>query len=141
LGEYEGADSVQEISNDVIFTMDLKDVLGGADINGTSLPPRSKCESADFEDWIVSKEDGSAECVLGMQYKYRRVARTNRNAACFLPKDYELATSASEVRLPPCCIDLNIRQCSLLSMHAQYSQERLPRDGRNHDLDKGFCTG
>lgn len=90
--------ALQGVSNDVIFTMDLRDVLGGTDIKGTALAPRSKCEDADFEDWTASDERGSPECILGQKYTYRRVARTNFNSACFLPKDYKLRTTSAEVR-------------------------------------------
>lgn len=77
--------------------MDLKDVLAGNDINGTSQPPRAQCEKGDFEDWTASSEAGGAECILGKKYLYHRVSPTNRAAACFLPKDYELPTTTSEV--------------------------------------------
>ena len=90
---------LQGVSNDVIFTIDLKEVLGGADIQGTTLPPRGKCDGNDFENWTASAENGSAECILGKEYTYRRVTQTNRAAACFLPKDYEMSTVTSTVRL------------------------------------------
>lgn len=88
---------MQGVSNDVIFTMDLREVLGGADIKGNTLPPRGKCDGNDFEDWTASTENGSAECILGKEYTYRRVTQTNRAAACFLPKNYELSTASSKV--------------------------------------------
>ena len=94
---------MQGDKNDVIFTMDIKDVLAGNDINGNSNPPRAQCEEqTDFEDWVPSDESGVPECILGRQYTYRRVARTNRAASCFLRKDYELPPVKSDVRCSSC---------------------------------------
>jgi hypothetical protein len=92
---------VQGTSTDVIFTMDLREVLSGKDITGSTLAPRSKCENDDFEDWPVAKEDGSEQCVLGRQYTFHRMARTNRNVPCFLQKDYVLQETETKVRLYP----------------------------------------
>lgn len=89
---------MQGTGNDVIFTMDIKDVLAGNDIENNSQSPRMLCENNDFEDWVASSENGSAECILGMRYTYHRVKRTDRAAACFLPKDYKLSSTSSEVR-------------------------------------------
>ena len=88
--------------------MDIKDVLAGKDINGEANAPRNCGDdsedhhSTDFEDWVPSDELGAPECILGQQYTYRRIARTQRASACFLPKDYVLPTAKAAVRCSRC---------------------------------------
>ena len=82
----------------MIFTIDLKDVLGGKDVNGTVLPPRASCEDSDFEQWTVTKERSTAPmCVLGKHHTFHRIQATRRESACLLPKTYSLAESETKV--------------------------------------------
>lgn len=95
--------ALQGKRNDVIYTIDIKDVLNGPDVNGTTMPPRSTCDPSDFEEWEVAKEnDGGPLCVLGERHTFHRVAATRRETACLLPKSYTLADTKTKVRRPAC---------------------------------------
>lgn len=114
---------MQGKSKDVIFTMDLKKVLAGADVDGKTLAPRSRCEDdADFENWTASDESGAPECILGKHYTWHRVTSTQRATPCFLPKDYELPIPKSEVRSSRSFC----RECSLASLQRRCFVPLLP---------------
>ena len=93
----------QGARNDVIFTIDVADVLSGPDVNGTTMAPRSRCDEGDFEDWTVSKENAKDMCVLGQKHTFHRVGPSRREASCLLPKDYKLADTSTTV-LPPAIV-------------------------------------
>ena len=91
---------MQNKRQDVVITIDVKEVLNGQDINGTKLPPRAECSASDFEDWVSSDEEGNSLCIMGQTHAFHRMKLLKNDDGCFLPKDYKFADSETAVRTP-----------------------------------------
>eukprot|EP00892_Ulva_mutabilis_P002708 jgi/Ulvmu1/12438/UM009_0090.1 len=104
--------------NDVIYTIDIAEVLEGPDVNGTVLAPRHRCDDGDFEDWTVSKENSGPMCVFGKHHTFHRVGPARRETSCLLPKDYALAESETE--------ECN---CEKQDLHCEYGFEKQTNSG------------
>jgi sortilin len=76
---------------DVVITIDIKEVLSKQDVNGTTLKPRAKCGPGDFEKWTVTDDIGHPLCIMGEKHTFQRMALTTGDDGCFLEKNYTLA--------------------------------------------------
>ena len=110
---------MQNKKEDVIITIDVREVLSGADKGGITLPPRGECGPADFEDWTVTDELGKDMCILGETHTFKRMKRTPGDTGCFLKKDYVFAPYASNVRARLSCQGACTRACSPCETLAQ----------------------
>lgn len=92
---------MQNKRQDVIITIDIRQVLNMPDVNGTKLPPRETCDPAkDFEVWRVADELKQPLCILGQIHEFKRMKQAPQDAGCFLPKDYVFENVTNVVRLP-----------------------------------------
>jgi Sortilin, neurotensin receptor 3, C-terminal len=104
---------LQNRRTDVLITIDIKEVLQGKDIKQDSIPPRSKCDAGDYEEWTPA-DGGAPQCILGSSYTFKRMRPTTRNDPCFLDKDYKAPPTKATVRGPARTdsVCMRLLQCS-----------------------------
>ena len=90
---------LQSKRQDVIITIDVRDVLNGPDIDGTTLAPHAECTDDFFEDWTSGDENGEPLCILGKTHSFHRMKQLQgHDVGCFLPKDYNFTASETKAR-------------------------------------------
>lgn len=86
-----------------MLTIDLREVLSHADVDGRVLAPRPGCNSqSDLENWVVGDASG-AECILGQLHTFRRRAALGTSDPCLLDKAFNMTVpEGNEVRTFAC---------------------------------------
>ena len=91
---------MQNRRTDVLITLDIKQILAGDDLQQATIPPRSKCDSADFEEWVPADSGSTVpQCILGKTYSFTRMRQTTGNDPCILAKDYSPPPLTTQVRV------------------------------------------
>lgn len=82
---------LQDSTQSVMLTIDLREVLSRADVDGRVLAPRQGCNShSDLEEWVVGTLDEGPECILGQRHTFRRRAAFATADPCLLDKAFNM---------------------------------------------------